>query len=188
MVNVYDFWVGNQVPVPPSPGRTLPVTCGGKRFGVELFEKNRKTHWIQERDRIHWQYVCINMYTYLEPKWLKWLFFCFWKRLLADKLKGKRNYSFGPHQAGFHHILAAHALGHLVSLKAGFICIILGKYHLAEKHSNQQPASAVLKNGPSVDPSCTVAHPDPGPKNTEVFDNPPALRQLWKKSLFVDYW
>ena len=48
MVNVYDFLVGNQVPVPPSPGRTLPVTCGGKRFGVELFEKKKKSHGFKK--------------------------------------------------------------------------------------------------------------------------------------------
>lgn len=52
------FLVGNQVPVPPSPGPTLPVTCHGKRLGVELFEKKEKS-WIQERDRMHWQYACI---------------------------------------------------------------------------------------------------------------------------------
>lgn len=46
-----------------------------------------------------------------------------------------------------------------------------------------QPATSICcaSNGPSGDPSCTVAHPDPGPKNTEVFGYPPALRQLLVK-------
>ena len=84
----------------------------------------------------------------------------FLKKTVGWQIEGEEKFeASGPHQAGLHHILAAHALGHLVSLKRGFICIILGKYHLAEKHRNQQPASAVLKNGPSGDPSCEFAHP-----------------------------
>lgn len=81
---------------PTIPGSHLASDLSWQKIWSGTFRKKQMS-WIQERDRMHWQCVCINMYTYLEPKWLKWLFFCFWKRLLADKLKGKRNLKLRAH-------------------------------------------------------------------------------------------
>ena len=168
---------GVPVPIPPSPGSHLASDLWWQKIWSGIFSQKKMT-WIQERDRIHWQYVCIicihtwnpndsNDSSFVSEKTVGWI------------LKGKSFWSLSAHRGGLHHVLAAHALGHLVSFKASLICTILGKYHLAFNTATSNK-SAVLQW--TFCGSKLLLHDTPRYRTPHLRQSP------GKESLFVDYW
>lgn len=165
------FLVGNQVPVPPSPGPTLPVTCHGKRFGVELFEKNKCHGFKKEIECIDNVYVLICIHTW-NPNDSNDSSFVSEKDCWLTNWRGREIWSFGP-TSGWP---SPHTRGPC-SWPSGISQARLHLHHpweIPPGRKTPQPATSIC---------CAEKWAFWGSKLWVC-----TPRQLWKESLVADYW